>query len=40
MLLRWSLTIIIVVANDDLLNLAILAHLAPKVLIESIEMIL
>jgi hypothetical protein len=40
MLLGGLLTIIVVVANDDLLNLAILAHLAPEVLIECIEMVL
>ncbi len=33
-------TIIIIITNHHLLNLAILAHLAPKVLIERIEVVL
>lgn len=32
-----ELTVIIVVTNDDLLELAVLAHLAPEVLVEGIE---
>ena len=35
-----TLTIIIVVADDHLLNLPKLAHLAPEVLIERIEVVL
>ena len=34
------LTVIVVVAHYDLLDLAILAHLTPEVLIESIKVIL
>lgn len=37
---RWGeggLTVIIVVADDDLLELAILAHLAPEVLVEGVK---
>jgi hypothetical protein len=33
-------TVIVVIADDDLLNLAILAHLAPDILVKSIEMVL
>lgn len=33
-------TIIIVITHDHLLNLPILAHLAPEVLVEGIEMVL
>lgn len=33
-------TVIVVIADDNLLNLAILAHLAPNVLVESIEVVL
>ena len=33
-------TIIVVVAHDDLLRLAVLAHFAPKVLVEGVEVIL
>jgi len=36
---EW-LTVIVVVTHDDLLNLAKLAHLAPKVLVEGVEVIL
>jgi hypothetical protein len=35
-----GLTIVIIVTNHYLLNLAILAHLAPEVLVESIEVVL
>ena len=35
-----ALTIIVVVAHDHLLRLAILAHFAPKVLVEGVEMVL
>lgn len=35
-----SLTIIVVVTDDNLFNLAILAHLTPEILIESIKVIL
>ena len=34
------LTVVIVVANDYFLNLAILAHLTPKILVERIEVVL
>ena len=34
------LTIVVVVADNHLLNLAKLAHLTPEILIKSIEMIL
>ena len=37
---RIELTIIIIVTHDHLLDLAILAHLAPEVLVECVEMIL
>ena len=33
-------TIVVVVANDHLLGLAVLAHLAPKVLVEGVEVVL
>lgn len=33
-------TIVVVVANHDLLRLAVLAHLAPKVLVEGVEVVL
>ena len=33
-------TIVVVVANDHLLRLAVLAHLAPKVLVEGVEVVL
>lgn len=33
-------TIIIIITNDNLLRLTIFTHLAPKVLIESIEVVL
>ena len=33
-------TIIIIIANHDLLNLAKLAHLAPEVLVEGVEVVL
>jgi hypothetical protein len=33
-------TIIVVVAYDDLLDLAVFAHLAPEVFVEGIEMVL
>lgn len=36
----WRLTIIVIVAHDNLLQFAILAHLAPKVLVECIKVIL
>jgi len=32
--------IIVIVTNDHLLNLAKLAHLAPEILVESIEVVL
>ena len=35
-----KLTIIVVIANNYFLNQAVLAHLAPKVLVESVEMVL
>ena len=35
-----ALTIVIVVANHHLLGLAVLAHLAPKVLVEGVEVVL
>jgi len=37
---RATHTIIIIITNDYLLRLSILAHLAPKVLIERIEVVL
>lgn len=33
-------TIVIVIANHHLLRLAVLAHLAPKVLVEGVEVVL
>ena len=33
-------TIIVVVAHHDLLNLAVLAHLAPDVLVEGVKVVL
>jgi hypothetical protein len=35
-----QLTVIVVVANDKLFKLTILAHLTPDVLVESVEMVL
>jgi hypothetical protein len=35
-----KLTIVIIIANHHLLNLAILAHFAPEILVKRIEMIL
>lgn len=35
-----KLTIIIIVTDDHLLHLSVLAHLAPKVLVESVEVVL
>jgi hypothetical protein len=35
-----KLTIIVVVANDDLLYLSVFAHLAPKVFVEGVEVVL
>ena len=35
-----ELTVIVIVAYDNFLNLAVLAHLAPKVLVKGIEVIL
>jgi hypothetical protein len=35
-----GLTVVVVVAYHDLLDLAVLAHLAPKVLVECIEVVL
>ena len=35
-----KLTVIVVVAHDDFLNLAVNAHLRPEVLVEGIEVIL
>ena len=35
-----KLTVIVVIANYNLLRFAVLAHLAPKVLVESIEVVL
>jgi hypothetical protein len=38
---RWEpLTIVVVVANDYLLNFAKLAHLAPEILVEGVEVVL
>ena len=36
----WRLTIIIIVADYNLFDLAVLAHLAPEVLVECIEVVL
>ena len=33
-------TVIVVVTDDDLLNLAVLAHLTPEVLVEGVEVVL
>jgi hypothetical protein len=33
-------TVIIIVADDNLFNLAILAHLTPEILIECVEVVL
>ena len=33
-------TVIIVIANDDLFNLAKLAHFAPKVLVKGVKVVL
>lgn len=33
-------TIIIIIANNDLLRLAVLAHFAPKVLVEGVKVVL
>ena len=35
-----ELTIIIIITNNHLLNLSILAHLAPEILVERVEVIL
>lgn len=35
-----DLTIIVVIAHNNLLRLAILAHFAPKVLVEGVKMVL
>ena len=32
--------VVVVVADDDLLDLAVLAHLAPEVLVEGVEVVL
>ncbi len=37
---RFQLTVIVVIADYDLLRLAVLAHLAPKVLVERVKMVL
>lgn len=37
---KGRLTIIIVVANDDLFDFSVLAHLAPEILVEGIEVVL
>ena len=37
---RGIRTIIIIVADDDLFNLAVLAHLTPEILIERVEVVL
>lgn len=37
---REQLTVVVVVAYHDLLRLAVLAHFAPKVLVEGVEMVL
>jgi hypothetical protein len=37
---RTALTIIIIIANHDLLNFPVLAHFTPKILIEGIEVVL
>ena len=35
-----TLTVIVIVANDNLFNLAVLAHFAPKVLVKGIKVVL
>ena len=35
-----QLTIVVIVANHHLLDLAILAHLAPEIFVKSVEVIL
>lgn len=35
-----QLTVIVVVAHDNLLNLAVLAHLTPKVLVKGVKVVL
>jgi hypothetical protein len=35
-----KLTVIVVVADDDFLDLAVLAHLAPEILVEGVEVVL
>lgn len=44
---RWKkekgqeeLTVVVVVANNHLFNLAVLAHLAPKVLVKGVKVVL
>ncbi len=37
---KGSRTIVIVIADDHLLRLAVLAHLAPKVLVKGVEVVL
>ena len=35
-----TLTVIVVIADHDLLRLAVLAHLAPKVFVEGVKVVL
>ena len=37
---RETLTVIVIVTNDELLDLPVFAHLTPNVLVERVEMIL
>jgi hypothetical protein len=37
---RLKLTIIVIVTHHNLLDLAVLAHLAPEILVESVKMVL
>ena len=42
---RWTsdaglLTVVVVVAHDDLLNLSVLAHLTPEILVKGVEVVL
>lgn len=39
-IIKQKLTIVIIITNDHLLRLAILAHLAPEVLVEGVEVVL
>lgn len=38
--IKRQLTVIVIIANDNLLNLAIFAHFAPDILIKSIKVVL